>query len=50
MLMAVFDGGIGQSSMRYFTLYAGSQDKRATTRLLGTLVALMAGITLVVLT
>ena len=49
-LMAVFDGGISQSSMRYFTLYAGSGDKRAAARLLATLVVLMAGVAAVLLT
>ena len=34
MLISQFDGGIGASSMRYFTIYAGRDDKQSTTRLL----------------
>ncbi|PIE26372.1 MAG: hypothetical protein CSA58_09685 [Micrococcales bacterium] len=33
-MMQQLDGGIGQAAMRYFTLYAGSRDKIAATRLL----------------
>ncbi|MDO5699029.1 MAG: oligosaccharide flippase family protein [Dermatophilus congolensis] len=34
LLISQFDGGIGPSAMRYFTIYAGRDDKAATTRLL----------------
>ncbi|WP_040155554.1 lipopolysaccharide biosynthesis protein [Mobilicoccus massiliensis] len=34
MLLSQFDGGIGQSALRYFTIYAGRDDRVATTRLL----------------
>ena len=37
-----FDGGIGRTAQRYFVLYAGTDDKEATTRLLGTLLAVIA--------
>ena len=37
--LATFDGGIGSSAQRYFILYAGKDDKVATTRLLFTLIS-----------
>lgn len=35
-VMGNFDGGIGQSALRFFTLYAGRDDREKTTRLLVT--------------
>lgn len=40
--LAAIDGGIGPSAHRYFTLYAGRDDKVATTRLLTSLATLIA--------
>jgi O-antigen/teichoic acid export membrane protein len=37
-----FDGGLGQSAGRWFVIYAGRDDKRETTRLLTTLVIVLA--------
>ena len=37
-----FDGGIGASAQRYFAVYAGTDDRFATTRLLTTLVAVVS--------
>jgi O-antigen/teichoic acid export membrane protein len=34
MLLGSFHGGLGQSAMRYYTLYAGRDDRASTTRLL----------------
>lgn len=34
MLLSQFDGGIGASSMRFFTIYAGRDDRESPTRLL----------------
>lgn len=34
MLLSQFDGGIGQAALRFFTIYAGRDDRVATTRLL----------------
>ncbi|WP_168583471.1 MATE family efflux transporter [Gephyromycinifex aptenodytis] len=34
LLLSQFDGGLGQSAMRYFTIYAGRDDRISTTRLL----------------
>ncbi|WP_312720216.1 oligosaccharide flippase family protein [Mobilicoccus sp.] len=42
MLLSQFDGGIGQSALRYFTLYAGRDDREATTRLLFSVSAVIA--------
>lgn len=42
MLLAQFDGGLGQASMRFFTLYAGSGDRAAATRLLTSVSAVFA--------
>lgn len=48
MLLAQFDGGLGQASMRFFTLYAGSGDRAAATRLLTSVSAVFAAGTTVV--
>lgn len=42
MLLSQFDGGIGQSALRYFTIYAGRDDRVATTRLLFSVSAVIA--------
>ncbi|GMA38728.1 oligosaccharide flippase family protein [Mobilicoccus caccae] len=42
MLLSQFDGGIGQSAMRYFTIYAGRDDRVSTTRLLFSVSAVIA--------
>lgn len=36
MMLSSFDGGLGLSALRYYTLYAGRDDRAATTRLLVT--------------
>ncbi len=43
-----FDGGIGQSAGRYFSVYAGADDKAATTRLLCSLMPVLAGLGLLI--
>ncbi|AKT52364.1 lipopolysaccharide biosynthesis protein [Arsenicicoccus sp. oral taxon 190] len=48
LVMSSFDGGIGPSASRYFTLYAGRADAAATTRLLVTLLTIVLGTTTVV--
>ncbi len=48
LFMSSFDGGIGPSASRYFTLYAGRADAAATTRLLVTLLTIVLGTTTVV--
>lgn len=48
MLLAQFDGGLGQASMRFFTLYAGAADRVSATRLLMTVSAIFAAGALVV--
>lgn len=40
-----FDGGIGRSAQRYFTVYAGRADRTATTRLLVTLLVCVLAVT-----
>lgn len=47
MVLAQFDGGLGQASMRFFTLYAGSDDRVAATRLLTSVSAVFAAGTLI---
>lgn len=47
-LLSQFDGGIGQSALRFFTIYAGRDDRIATTRLLGTVSAIVAAASVVV--
>ncbi|GAB47017.1 putative polysaccharide biosynthesis protein [Mobilicoccus pelagius NBRC 104925] len=42
MLLSQFDGGIGQAAMRFFTIYAGRDDRTATTRLLFSVSAVIA--------
>lgn len=42
--LASFDGGIGVSAQRYFAIYAGRDDKVATTRLLFTLSSLITAV------
>lgn len=47
-LLGTLDGGIGQSVLRFFTIYAGRDDRAATTRLLVSVSALVvAGAALV---
>ncbi len=46
--MGSFDGGLGSSAGRYFTVYAGTGDRDATTRLLATLVLVVSSIGAVV--
>lgn len=48
VFMAAVDGGIGPSANRYFTVYAGRDDREATTRLLTTLAVVIAALTVVV--
>lgn len=48
-LLGNLDGGIGQSAMRFFTLYAGRDDRLSTTRLLTSVSALVVGGWLVVM-
>ncbi|MFK5582844.1 oligosaccharide flippase family protein [Serinicoccus sp. LYQ131] len=40
LLMSTLDGGIGAAAQRFFTLYAGSGDVRARSRMLASLVAI----------
>lgn len=40
--LGTFDGGIGASAQRYFTIYAGRDDRVSTTRLLSTLVGFIS--------
>ncbi|MBO3142994.1 oligosaccharide flippase family protein [Dermatophilus congolensis] len=40
-LLSQFDGGIGPSAMRYFTIYAGRDDRESTTRLLLSVAAIV---------
>lgn len=47
--IAQFDGGIGRSATRYFALYAGQDDRVATTRLLCSLLVCIVAITSVTL-
>ena len=42
-LLGQFDGGIGQSALRFFTINAGRGDAAATTRLLCTVTVVIAG-------
>lgn len=46
-LMGTVDGGIGPSANRYFTLYAGRDDRLATTRLLTTLAVIISALAVV---
>ncbi len=46
-VLANFDGGVGQSANRYFSLYAGRDDRVAVTRLLGTLFVLTSALVVV---
>jgi len=48
LFMGAFDGGIGPSANRYFTVYAGRGDTVATTRLLTTLLAIVGAVMLLV--
>lgn len=48
--MGSFDGGLGSSAGRYFTVYAGTGDRDAATRLLTTLVLVVSGIGVVTFT
>lgn len=50
VMIANFDGGIGASALRYFTIYAGTGDRAARTRLMTTLVAIVTGLVLVIFT
>jgi O-antigen/teichoic acid export membrane protein len=43
--LSSFDGGLGSSTQRYFSIYAGKDDRISTTRLLVTLVIGIAGFT-----
>ncbi|HYO19669.1 MAG TPA: polysaccharide biosynthesis C-terminal domain-containing protein, partial [Dermatophilaceae bacterium] len=47
-LLAQFDAGIGASTLRFCTLYAGRDDRISTTRLLMTVSVVIIGITVVV--
>lgn len=42
-MLGALDGGIGQSVLRFFTIYAGRDDRIATTRLLVSVSALVVG-------
>ena len=42
-----FDGGVGASAQRYFSVYAGTDDRAATTRLLVTVAAMITATSLV---
>ncbi|MDO5712264.1 MAG: hypothetical protein Q4P32_11065, partial [Micrococcales bacterium] len=42
-MLGQFDGGIGQSALRFFTINAGRGDAAATTRLLCTVTVVVAG-------
>ncbi|MGH3600258.1 MAG: oligosaccharide flippase family protein, partial [Pseudonocardiaceae bacterium] len=41
IFLSSFDGGIGPTAQRFFSLYAGRDDRRTTTRLLCTLIAVI---------
>jgi O-antigen/teichoic acid export membrane protein len=43
--LSSFDGGLGASTQRYFSIYAGKDDRVRTTRLMVTLVLMIAGFT-----
>lgn len=47
-LLSQFDGGIGQSALRFFTIHAGRDDRVSTTRLLVTVSAIVAVFSIVV--
>jgi len=49
-MMSTFNGGIGPSVQRYLTIYAGRDDREATTRLVTTMSVIVLGIVAVVLT
>lgn len=44
MTLSQFDGGIGPSAVRFFTIYAGRDDRAATTRLLVSVAAVIFGV------
>lgn len=48
VLLSQFDGGISQSTLRYFTLYAGKDDRRTTTSHLATVTGMIVAASLVV--
>ena len=48
MVLSQFDGGIGPSAMRFFAIYAGRDDRAATTRLLLSVSALVFAVSAVV--
>lgn len=47
-LLGQFDGGVGASALRFCTLYAGRDDRVATTRLLSTVSAAIVGLSALV--
>lgn len=47
IFLGSFDGGIGMTTQRFFSIHAGEKDRVATTRLLCTLVAIVTGAGLV---
>ncbi|MBK7720974.1 MAG: polysaccharide biosynthesis C-terminal domain-containing protein [Austwickia sp.] len=47
-LLGQFDGGIGTSTLRFCSLYAGTDDKTATTRLVTTTVSVITVLTILV--
>lgn len=48
LVLGSFDGGIGPSANRFFTIYAGRGDREATTALLTTLVLIISALATVV--
>lgn len=48
LLLSQFDGGLGQSAMRFFTLYAGRGDRVSATRLLVSVSLILTAVTVVV--
>ena len=46
-MLTSFDGGITGAAMRYFSVYAGTDDRRSTTRLLVTFCVLLTGLGIV---
>src|ERR1035437_5871882 len=50
MMLSTFDGGLGLSALRYYTLYAGRDDRASTTRLLVTVSAVLGAFFSVIFT
>lgn len=49
ILLSQFDGGLGQSALRFFSVHVGQNDGAASTRLLFTVSAIFLGITVLAL-